>query len=1138
MINRNKRFVSWLVALSLILTMLSTIPLGISAQGDPDRDDLVSLSNRQLAVRVMQEGSILLENDGTLPLSKGVRLALFGTNMDGNFFAGGGGSGGSNTTDVLTYAQAFRNAAKAEEVELFEGLMSFYEGRTAETLPSESLLDQAAEFTDTAVIFIGRWSEEGVDRKAEPGSYYLSNAEKQLIEKVKDRFDRVIVNLNLCGVTDLSFAKEDGISAVLLSWMPGQYGAQALPDILLGKANPSGKLPDTFADDYSSYASACSFGESIVEYEEDIFVGYRYFETIPGADRHVLYPFGYGLSYTTFSVTDVTVTADPDRDTALVTARVTNTGNVPGKEVIQVYYGHPEVTLLEYPAKELIGFFKTAELAPGESETVEIRFSVSDMAAYDDTGLIREFAYVLEDGEYPIYVGTDVRSAGKAGSVSIPKTVVTKQCTSAGAETMQLTRRLLADGSYEEPEQRLPEDEGGDVPGTRVSADGATILQCENFTRLEGNTQYSVQNGSLHNMNHGGTLYYDLDVEEEDDYQVLVRTAQGSLTGKNCLTIYVEGEKQSEFRLDMDDLTGGWEVYQYFDCGYIHLEEGPQELEVRVTNGACGNLDLFRLIPLSADSSGETFDTAGIDSRYVIRSEGTTELLAKDFKSKSNPAFSVSSAGFVENLHLGGSLVYEWYAQESADYLVTVSLAAGDSGADSAASVLVNGTVQANFSLSTSGGTGSWTEKKDFPAGMITLQAGKNTVELIPSCGFNPYSFRFERIPGAPAIPFRDIDPVSSDRLISFRDVAKDPSRMEAFVQQLTNSELMSLVHGGGSVSTWADLSRYDVPRGTVSDGPAGLRSGTYWPVSVTQASTWNPNLLAEIGLRTGREAYALGVDIWLAPAMNIHRNPLCGRNFEYYSEDPLLAGVCAGNVVLGTQAQGVSVALKHLAANNCEASRNSSDSRMSERALREIYLEGFRLAICIGNPWAIMTSYNRINGREVSESRSILQTIVREEFGYTGLIMSDWWNDSREDRELNAGNDLKMPEGNPGELVSAFAAGTLTRQTLQASATRVLELVLKIDRLHQQLDSSFVHTEATVVVRPSPAEDPDSVEYETGSRPEPGDKETGSATEEGTGPVPKKGCGSVLCGGLILSLLGTLVASPILFRKGRDRRL
>ena len=167
-------------------------------------------------------------------------------------------------------------------------------------------------------------------------------------------------------------------------------------------------------------------------------------------------------------------------------------------------------------------------------------------------------------------------------------------------------------------------------------------------------------------------------------------------------------------------------------------------------------------------------------------------------------------------------------------------------------------------------------------------------------------------------------------------------------------------------------------------------------------------------------EAHDNGIDIWLAPGMNIHRDPLCGRNFEYYSEDPLITGKMAAAITEGCQSEGVSITLKHFTTNNKETNRNSSDSRVSERALREIYLKGFEIAVKEAQPWSIMTSYNFLNGIETSENKDLLTNITRGEWGYEGIFMTDWGNNSNHAREVLAGNDVKMPSGSPATLKAA----------------------------------------------------------------------------------------------------------------------
>ncbi len=183
-----------------------------------------------------------------------------------------------------------------------------------------------------------------------------------------------------------------------------------------------------------------------------------------------------------------------------------------------------------------------------------------------------------------------------------------------------------------------------------------------------------------------------------------------------------------------------------------------------------------------------------------------------------------------------------------------------------------------------------------------------------------------------------------------------------------------------------------------------------------------------------------------MAPAVNLHRSPLCGRNFEYWSEDPLLTGKLAAAMVRGIQSQHIAATVKHFACNNKETNRKHSDSRVSQRALREIYLRAFEIIVREAQPWAIMSAYNIINGRRASESKELLTDILRGDWGYTGMVMTDWWNRAEHYKEILAGNDLKMANGYPERVQAALEQGLITRADLEACAERVLELILKID--------------------------------------------------------------------------------------------
>ena len=226
---------------------------------------------------------------------------------------------------------------------------------------------------------------------------------------------------------------------------------------------------------------------------------------------------------------------------------------------------------------------------------------------------------------------------------------------------------------------------------------------------------------------------------------------------------------------------------------------------------------------------------------------------------------------------------------------------------------------------------------------------------------------------------------------------------------------------------------------------PLGYQHTTAFPVGTVLAQTWNESLAEEVGRAVGREARAYGVSYWLAPGLNIHRDPLCGRNFEYYSEDPLLSGKIAAAVIRGTGEQGVTAVPKHFACNNREDDRQLADARVSERALREIYLRGFEIAVREGRPGALMTSYNKVNGQYAAEREGLLEGVLRGEWGFDGLVMTDWYATGSKladpAKVIAAGNDLIMPGRNKdrARLVYALRKGKLKREKLTLAAARVL---------------------------------------------------------------------------------------------------
>ncbi|MBE6797214.1 MAG: beta-glucosidase [Ruminococcaceae bacterium] len=452
-----------------------------------------SKEQRLFSREAAAECAVLLKNEnGALPL-KNEKIALFGMGAY-DFLICGRGSG-----EIYTcYHQNFYDGVKDKEqngkLSVYEPISDIY---NAVYMPAREknqkdpnlylqeleIADQdintAAANSDTAVIVISRVSGEGGDRKAEKGDYYLSDTEVSLVERVSAAFKKTVVILNVGAVLDLSLlANNPNISAILCGWMPGSEGGKALADLLVGDKNPSGRLTDTFTVSYDAYPGAAQFNadDLSLAYTEDIFVGYRYFETLPNKKEQVIYPFGYGLSYTSFETGNVAATQDGDKIT--VTATVKNTGDCAGKQVLQLYCSAPQ-GVLGKPSKQLVAFAKTDLLAKGDSQELSLCFDIKDIASYDDLGKIEKSAYLLEKGDYEILLGVNVRDTESVYTYTLNDNRIVFK-TVPRCVPSKLEKRLLADGSFE----ALPQSDYVMDYGKRESLGGTAPAEQINFDKV------------------------------------------------------------------------------------------------------------------------------------------------------------------------------------------------------------------------------------------------------------------------------------------------------------------------------------------------------------------------------------------------------------------------------------------------------------------------------------------------------------------------------------------------------------------------------------------------------------------------------------------------------------------------------
>lgn len=413
----------------------------------------------ETSARAVSGGIVMLKNDGALPLKQGGTAAVFGR-IQLHYYKSGTGSGGMvNVSKVIGITDGLLDAGYKLDEQLLNAYREWDEQNpfdygegwggepwSQKEMPlTDELVGGAASCADAAIVIIGRTAGEEMDNKLEKGAFLLSDLEEDMLRRVTSAFDKTVVLLNTGGLIDMSFMDRYPVSAVMYVWQGGMVGGAGTAAVLTGEVSPSGKLPDTIAYEISDYPSDKFFGSGDMDcYGEDIYVGYRYFETF--AKDRVRFPFGFGMSYTSFDIAASDFRLDGDKVTGSV--NVKNTGSTPGREVVQIYCSAPQGKLGK-PARVLCGFDKTRTLQPGESQTLSFEIPLESVASYDDSGVTgHKSAWILEQGGYVFYAGADVRSASEAYSLTLPETVV-RQCKSALGPLTAFKRMVNSSGKPE-----------------------------------------------------------------------------------------------------------------------------------------------------------------------------------------------------------------------------------------------------------------------------------------------------------------------------------------------------------------------------------------------------------------------------------------------------------------------------------------------------------------------------------------------------------------------------------------------------------------------------------------------------------------------------------------------------------------